>query len=159
MPQTHRESIEVDAPDIEAARDRADGRHSGPLGRLDSWSWNSSRRGLRTRHSVDSQRRTMMKEIKAYIRRNEVNEVVENLQRAGAPGVSVIEMHPVGYGYEANPFQPHGTRLVDRYRYLTIVKLEIMCNDAQIDLFLDVIRRSSSTGNPGDGMIFVSEIV
>ena len=100
-----------------------------------------------------------MKEIKAYIRRNEVNEVVENLQRAGAPGVSVIEMHPVGYGYEANPFQPHGARLVDRYRYLTIVKLEIMCTDSQIDRFLDVIQRSSSTGNPGDGMIFVSEIV
>ena len=100
-----------------------------------------------------------MKEIKAYIRRNEVNEVVENLQRAGAPGVSVIEMHPVGYGYEANPFQPYGARLVDRYRYLTIVKLEIMCSDNQIDRFLDVIQRSSSTGNPGDGMIFVSEIV
>ena len=29
----------------------------------------------------------------------------------------------------------------------------------QIDLFLDVIQRSSSTGNAGDGMIFVSEIV
>jgi len=34
-----------------------------------------------------------------------------------------------------------------------------MCNDAQIDLLLDFIQRSSSTGNPGDGMIFVSEIV
>ena len=34
-----------------------------------------------------------------------------------------------------------------------------MCEDAQIDLFLDVIQWSSSTGNPGDGMIFVSEIV
>ena len=49
-----------------------------------------------------------MKEIKAYIRRDEINEVVERLQRAGAPGVSVIEIHPVGYGYEASPFEPTG---------------------------------------------------
>jgi nitrogen regulatory protein PII len=70
-----------------------------------------------------------MKEIKAYIRRDEVDEVVEQLQRAGAPGVSVIEIHPVGYGYEANPFGPHSARLVARYRHLAVVKLEIMCAD------------------------------
>ena len=97
-----------------------------------------------------------MKEIKAYIRRDEVNEVVERLQRAGAPGVSVIEIHPIGYGYEANPFEPHGARLVDRYRYLTIVKLEIMCADEQLDTLLEVIQSSCGTGNPGDGMIFVN---
>src|SRR5436309_3105404 len=62
-----------------------------------------------------------MKEIKAYIRRDEINEVVEKLQAAGAPGVSVIEIHPVGYGYEANRFEPHAARLVDRYRHLAIV--------------------------------------
>jgi nitrogen regulatory protein P-II 1 len=100
-----------------------------------------------------------MKEIKAYIRRDEINEVVERLQRAGAPGVSVIEIHPVGYGYGASPFEPHGARLVDRYRYLTIVKLEIMCADEQLDGLLDVIQTSCGTGNPGDGMVFVSEII
>ncbi len=100
-----------------------------------------------------------MKEIKAYIRRDEANEVVERLQRAGAPGVSVIEIHPVGYGYEANPFEPHGARLVDRYRYLTIVKLEIMCMDDQLETLIGVVQSSCCTGNPGDGMVFVSEVV
>ncbi len=100
-----------------------------------------------------------MKEIKAYIRRDEINEVVERLQRAGASGVSVIEIHPVGYGYEASPYEPHSARLVDRYRYLTIVKLEIMCADEQLDRLLYVIQNSCGTGNPGDGMIFVSDIV
>ncbi len=100
-----------------------------------------------------------MKEIKAYIRRDEANEVVEKLQRAGAPGVSVIEIHPVGYGYEANPFEPHGARLVDRYRYLTIVKLEIMCTDDQVEVLIHVIQSCCCTGNPGDGMVFVSEVV
>ena len=100
-----------------------------------------------------------MKEIKAYIRRDEINEVVERLQRAGAPGVSVIEIHPVGYGYEASPFEPHGARLVDRYRYLTIVKLEIICSDEQLDVLLNVIQNCCGTGDRGDGMVFVSEIL
>lgn len=100
-----------------------------------------------------------MKEIKAYIRRDEINEVVENLQRAGAPGVSVIEIHPVGYGYEANPFEPHRARLIDRYRHLAIVKLEIMCSDHQVEALLRVIQSICCTHNPGDGMIFVSEVV
>ena len=99
-----------------------------------------------------------MKEIKAYIRRDQINEVVERLQRAGAPGVSVIEIHPVGYGYETNPFVPHAARLVDRYRHLAVVKLEIMCVDDQVDRLLGVIQTSCSTANPGDGMIFVSEV-
>ncbi len=43
------------------------------------------------------------------------------MKEAGTPGVSVIEIHPVGYGYEANRFAPHGAPLVDRYRYLAIV--------------------------------------
>jgi nitrogen regulatory protein P-II 1 len=100
-----------------------------------------------------------MKEIRAYIRRDEVDDVAERLQRCGAPGVSVIEIHPVGYGYEANPFGPHGARLIDRYRHLSIVKIEIVCADGQVDPLLDVIRAACCTGNPGDGMVFVSDVV
>ena len=99
-----------------------------------------------------------MKEIKAYIRRDEVDQVVEKLERAGAPGVSIIEMHPIGYGYEPNVFQPLKAGLVQRYRYLTIVKLEMFCADHQLERLLQVIRDYCCTGNPGDGMIFVSEV-
>jgi nitrogen regulatory protein P-II 1 len=99
-----------------------------------------------------------MKEIKAYVRRAEVNEVIEELRAAGAPGISVIEIHPVGYGYEPSGFEPHAARLVQRYQYLAIVKLEIMCADHQLDRLLQVIRAHCCTGAPGDGVIFVSEI-
>ncbi len=99
-----------------------------------------------------------MKEIKAYVRREEVDEVIEHLQAAGAPGVSVIEIHPVGYGYEPSGFEPYAARPVQRYRYLHIVKLEIICADHQLGRLLDAIQTSCRTGAPGDGMIFVSEI-
>ena len=74
-----------------------------------------------------------MKEIRAYIRLDEVDELVERLRAAGAPGVSLIEIHPLGYGYEANPFERHKAGIVDRYRHLTIVKLEIVCTDTQLE--------------------------
>lgn len=100
-----------------------------------------------------------MKEIKAYVRRDEVNALVEALGGAGAPGISVIEIHPVGYGYEASCFEPHIAGLVQRYRYLAVVKLEIICADCQLDQLVHLIQAHCHTGTRGDGMIFVSEIV
>ncbi len=99
-----------------------------------------------------------MKEIKAYVRRDETDEIVEALRAAGAPGVSVIEIHPVGYGYEPSGFEPHAARLLQRYRYLRVVKLEIMCADHQLERLLHVLEAHCRRGAPGDGMIFVSEI-
>lgn len=99
-----------------------------------------------------------MKEIKAYIRRDEVDEVVEKLHEAGAPGVSIIAIHPVDYGYEPNMFARHGAGLVERYRYLAIVKLELFCSDHQLERLVGIIQGLCRTGNPGDGMIFVSEV-
>jgi len=100
-----------------------------------------------------------MKEIKAYVRRDEVNQVVEKLHDAGAPGVAIIGIHPLDYGYEANPFAPHRAGLADRYRYLSVIKLEIMCTDAELEPLVQVIRSHCCTGNRGDGMIFVSEVL
>jgi len=100
-----------------------------------------------------------MKEIKAYIRRDEVDQVVEKLEGAGAPGVALIQIHPIGHGYEPNAFQPLSAGLVRRHRHLAIVKLEIFCADTQVESLLGVICDYCSTGNPGDGMIFVSEVV
>lgn len=100
-----------------------------------------------------------MKEIKAYIRRDEVNHVVQKLHDAGAPGVAIIEIHPLDYGYEVNPFAPHRAGLADRYRYLAVVKLEIMCRDAELERLVQVIQTHCWTGNCGDGMISVSEVV
>jgi len=102
---------------------------------------------------------TAMKEIKAYIRRDQVNQVVERLCEAGAPGVSIIDIHPLGYGYEPNPFASHAARLVERYRHLMIVKLEIMCTEAQLEPLVTVIQSCCRTGNRGDGMIFVGDVV
>lgn len=65
-----------------------------------------------------------MKEIKAYIRRSRVNALVQKLQEAGVPGITVVEVHPVGYGYEPNYFEPGFEKnVLKRYQYLEIVKV------------------------------------
>jgi nitrogen regulatory protein PII len=45
-----------------------------------------------------------MKEIKAYVRRCCVNKLVTALEEAAAPGVTIVDIHPVGYGYEPKLF-------------------------------------------------------
>lgn len=100
-----------------------------------------------------------MKEIKAYIRRSRVNAVVRKLQDAGAPGITIVEVHPVGMGYEPNYFEPRFEEdVLKRYQYLQIVKLELVCTNSDFERFVDVIERECHTGDKGDGWIFGSEV-
>ncbi len=97
-----------------------------------------------------------MKEIKAYIRTDAVASTVEALTEAGVPGVTVVCVHPVGYGFDPNFFLPETPDIVKTYPAIT--KLEVVCEDKDIDRFVEIISGGSYTGTKGDGMIFVSAI-
>jgi nitrogen regulatory protein P-II 1 len=99
-----------------------------------------------------------VKEIKAYIQRSSVNDVVDALERVGAPGITIVEIHPVGYGYEPNYFEMQFDDAYKRYAYLRVVKLEVVCADRDLGRLLEVVRKTSYSGIKGDGMIFVSEV-
>lgn len=100
-----------------------------------------------------------MKEIKAYVRKSRVKAVVNALQEARAPGVTVVEVHPVGYGYEPNYFEPGFEQdVLKRYKYLQIVKLEVVCADPDLEHLVQVIQAECHTGERGDGMIFITDI-
>lgn len=99
-----------------------------------------------------------MKEIKAYIRRCCVNKVVDELEQAGAPGITLVEIHPVGYGYEPNYCEQRFEDAFKRYNYLQIVKLEIVCSDEDFQRLAGVIERAAHTGDGCDGVIFVAEV-
>jgi nitrogen regulatory protein P-II 1 len=99
-----------------------------------------------------------MKEIKAYIQRWRVNKVVDELQKAGAPGITIVEIHPVGYGYEPNYFEQNFEDAFKRYKINRIVKIEIVCADEDLERLLTVIQATCKTGAKGDGWIFVGEI-
>lgn len=99
-----------------------------------------------------------MKEIKAYIQRCCVNKTVDSLEKNGAPGITIVDIHPVGYGYEPNNFAIQYQDAYKRYGHLQIVKLEVVCADNEADRLVSVIRKECQTGEKGNGMIFVADI-
>jgi len=96
-----------------------------------------------------------MKEIKAYIRPNKLDEVVHALIDAGAPGITVVEVHPVGHGFEPNYFSRAREEIK---KYFEIVKLELVCHNEQVENFIQIILDHVSTGTRGDGRIFISPV-
>ncbi len=96
-----------------------------------------------------------MKEIKAYIRLEKAEEVIEALESAGVPGLTVVEVKAMG-----ETASPEGRRYSIKYaeRYNPMVKLELVCRDVDVVRLVDTIRENAYTGHSGDGMIFVSEI-
>ena len=99
-----------------------------------------------------------MKEIKAYIQRHMVSCTVDELEKAGAPGITVVEIHPVGYGYEPNYFGFESEDPFKRYAHLRIVKLEIVCADQDCERLVKVIENTCRTGGKGDGWVFVTNV-
>lgn len=99
-----------------------------------------------------------MKEIKAYIRQSHINQVVEKLLEADAPGITIVDVHPVGYGYDPNYFESRSLPVFERHKHWNIVKLEVVCADEEVERLVQVIQEHSRIGERGDGMIFLSEI-
>ena len=96
-----------------------------------------------------------MKEIKAYIRTSYLEQVVKALQEKGAPGITVVTVHPVGYGFESR-FTLSEVEMSQRYYDIT--KIELACDDEDLDAFVDAITDCAHTGSSGDGLIFVSDV-
>ena len=96
-----------------------------------------------------------MKEIKAYIRTSHLNQTVEALKDKGAPGTTVVTVHPIGYGFSSR----FTLREVDiTKQYYDITKIELVCDKEDLDTYVNTILDSAYTGRPGDGLIFVSEV-
>ena len=96
-----------------------------------------------------------MKLIKAYVRTRRVDAVVRALEEADAPGITVARVHGVGYGYEPNLFT-----LAPREIPKTpeVSRVEVACADGQADRLLSTLVAAARTGDPGDGIAFVSPL-
>jgi nitrogen regulatory protein P-II 1 len=95
-----------------------------------------------------------MREIKAYLRVFMVGNVVRALKHEGFHRVTVLDVSAVsdpiwGEERELNATLGLHTRMA---------KLELICRDEDVDTVLRVIRASAHTGNPGDGIVCVSEV-
>ena len=95
-----------------------------------------------------------MRAIKAFIRRNMANEVVMALRNAGFMSVSMSDVEGTG------KFTTGDVQIFNLpANYSKMTKLEIVCSKEDVESIIEVIHKYGSTGEKGDGMIYVSEVI
>ena len=94
----------------------------------------------------------MLKKIEAIIREDKFNDVKEALREIGIVGLNVFEIR--GHGRQG------GITLVGRsgsYQVDMLIKIQlnIILSEANLEETIETILNSASTGETGDGLIFV----
>ena len=94
-----------------------------------------------------------MKEVRAYIQPFRLSKVTSALQKiAGFPGLSIIEIQGFGQGKVCVP----GDKIIREF--VPKIRLETMVKEDLVEEVVNTIQRAAHTGNPGDGVIFVSNV-
>lgn len=96
-----------------------------------------------------------MKLIKAYIRTYMSDKVVHALKKINAPRLTAIDIRAMGD--ETDP-QHLEISAAHAGTYTTMVKLEIVCDDGQVDKIRDTIIENARTGYKGDGIVVISPV-
>jgi nitrogen regulatory protein P-II 1 len=83
------------------------------------------------------------------------DRVISALELAEVPGMTVIDVSTLGKWAD-----PERSKLSMEYceKYCTTVKIELVCEDKDVEKFVNIIIEKARTGKKGDGKIFVSSI-
>lgn len=97
-----------------------------------------------------------MKKIEAFIRHEAFDEIRDQLDHMGLPSMSVSEVKGSGRqkGFTES-YRGAKTTIFLRPK----LKLEIAVDDADVERTIDTIMQYAHTGEPGDGKIFVYDVV
>jgi len=98
---------------------------------------------------------TALKEIKAFIHRNRVADVIHALKKAGFRDLSVIDVKGILKALDSQE-QEYSIEIGEKV--ITEVKVELVCEVNQLDEAVDIIRDNAHTGQPDAGCIYVSDI-
>ena len=96
-----------------------------------------------------------MKEIQAFIRPEKLNPVFDALKHEGFCCMTVFEGE--GTGKYTDPTKDWPS-LKFPYLHSKVVKIEMVCNNENVDRVIEIIHQYGSTGTSGDGLIYVSDI-
>jgi len=97
----------------------------------------------------------MLKKIEAIIREDKLDDVMDGLSDIGIVGMNMFEVR--GHGRQG------GVQLVGRagtyqVNLLPKIQLNIVLNDRNLEAAIEAILKSAYTGEPGDGIIFVTPV-
>ena len=89
-----------------------------------------------------------MKEIKAFIRTNMIDYVIDGLEALPEPpGITLSDVR--GWGH---------VKAEQKARLTNRIKLETVVPQDRVNEIVDVIIEKGRTGNAGDGKIFISDV-
>ncbi len=96
-----------------------------------------------------------MKKIEAIIRPFKLDEVKEALIEEGIRGLTISEVR--GYGRQKGHTETYrGSEY--HIEFIPKIKIEVVIEDEKEDQVIDAIIRTASTGQVGDGKIFISNV-
>jgi nitrogen regulatory protein PII len=91
-----------------------------------------------------------MKEVRAYIKKRKVEDVIHALRKVdGLTGMTILDVRGLGVDWATGSVDP------DLH---TTVKVEIICLDDLVSEVIKTIEKTAHTGLQGDGKIYVSNI-
>jgi len=96
-----------------------------------------------------------MKEIKAFIHRNRITDVIHALKKAGFRNLSIIDVKGTLKALD-NKEQGYSVELGSAV--ITEIKLELVCDDARVDEATQLIQQNARTGQADAGGIYVIDI-
>ena len=96
------------------------------------------------------------KEVKAFIHRNRVADVVNALNSAGFRNITVVDVQGILKALSGND-QIYSVEMGQKV--INEVKLELVCdNESRLAEAVNAIRDNAKTGQPSAGWIYVTEI-
>jgi len=95
-----------------------------------------------------------MKEIKAFAKPFKVNEIFHHLLEVGCPNLTVAMAEGTGNLENADPSVSTQFSITDS----RVAKIEIVCTKKNVEKIVAIISKYGRTGNPGDGLIYISDV-
>jgi nitrogen regulatory protein PII len=96
-----------------------------------------------------------MKLVTAIVKPFKLDDVKDSLKAVGVTGMTVGEVR--GFGRQGGHTETYrGAEY--KIDFVPKVQIEIVVDDAQIDVVVDAVVRSAATGNIGDGKIWVVDV-
>ena len=96
-----------------------------------------------------------MKEIKAYIHRTRIGDVVYALRRAGFQNISIVDVKGTLKALDSRE-EEYSIEIGNKI--ITEVKLELVCASPKVNEAVCIVRANARTGQPNAGWIYVSSV-
>lgn len=96
-----------------------------------------------------------MKLIKAYIRTNMIDKVINALEGGGFTDMTIVDVRAIRSGIDPKDLE-YSVELAERY--MNVAKLEMVLQDEHVELAKETILKTARTGRKGDGLVYVSSV-